>query len=297
MSSNVKAHLLTLAANFFFGASVVAVKHITPALMPPLSINVIRVSVALILFWMMAFFTKNNLGITIKKQDVKLFIICGLTGVAINQVLFIKGTALTSSIHTSLLSLITPIVITIIAAFMLNEKITTNKIIGLFLGITGSAILILIKAKNDDESSVWGDVLIILNAISYAFYLVLVKPLMINYKPMHVIRWVFTIGALFIIPIGYKDFLQTNWSGFLWHHWLALGFIVIGATFLSYMFIVYGISKLGSSVTGTYIYTQPVFATITSMILFEEKLTFIKIASALLIFAGVFFVNRRKKES
>ena len=63
------------------------------------------------------------------------------------------------------------------------------------------------------------------------------------------------------------------------------------------MFIVYGISKLGSSVTGTYIYTQPVFASITSMILFGEQLTLVKVISALLIFGGVFLVNLRRRES
>ncbi len=294
MSEKVKAHLLVLLGNFFFGTAVVAVKHITPALMPPLAVNVIRVGVALSLFWIL-YFIKPSSEALIKRKDVPLFFICALTGVAINQILFIKGAALTSPIHTSLLALSTPIAITVIAAWLLKEKITSNKIIGLILGISGAVILILLKSTVDKESNTFGDVLIVLNAVSYAFYLVLAKPLMENYKPLHVIRWVFLIGALFIIPIGYNDFTQVQWHLFLWHHWFALGFVVFGATFFAYMFVVYGIAKLGSSVTGTYIYTQPVFATITSMILFEEQLTLVKIIAALLIFGGVFLVNLRKK--
>lgn len=297
MSSKLKAHLLVLIANFFFGTAVVAVKHITPSLMPPLAVNVLRVGIALALFWLLYFLSTSNTDAGIKKKDLKLFLICALSGVALNQILFIKGAALTSAIHTSLLSLSTPIAITVIAAFLINEKITINKIGGLILGISGAAILIFLKNNADKDSNTLGDVFVILNAVSYAFYLVLVKPLMETYKPLQVIRWVFTFGAGFIIPIGFADFMKINWAGFSWHHWLALAFVVIGATFLSYMFIVYGISKLGSSVTGTYIYTQPVFASITSMILFGEQLTLVKVISALLIFGGVFLVNLRRRES
>ncbi|MCU0323582.1 MAG: DMT family transporter [Chitinophagaceae bacterium] len=295
MNEKLKAHIVVLLGNFFFGAAVVAIKHITPSLMPPLAVNVIRVSVALSLFWLLYFLKPSSA--TIQKKHIPLFIICALTGVAINQIMFVKGTALTSSIHTSLLALSTPIAITVIAAWLLKEKITLNKSLGLLLGIAGACILILLKASNDKESSTIGDVLIIFNAVSYAFYLVLVKPLMESYKPLHVIRWVFLLGAIVIIPVGYNDFTQVNWAAFLWHHWFALGFVVIGATFLAYMFMVYGIATLGSSVVGTYIYTQPIFATITSMILFGEKLTATKIIAAILIFSGVFLVNFKKKNA
>jgi drug/metabolite transporter (DMT)-like permease len=91
--------------------------------------------------------------------------------------------------------------------------------------------------------------------------------------------------------------MQIQWNAFEWYHWVSLAFVVIGSTFLSYLFIVYGVSVLGSTITGTYIYTQPVFATITSIILFQEKLTIIKIVAAILIFTGVFLVNRKKLDS
>jgi drug/metabolite transporter (DMT)-like permease len=296
MNKKLTAHFGVLLGNLFFGAGVVAVKHITPSFMPPLAVNVTRVGVALVLFWLL-FFIKPTSAIGIKKKDIPLFLVCGLTGVAINQMLFIKGTALTSSIHTALLALSTPIAITIIAAYLLKEKITSNKVAGLILGVSGAIILIVLKNQADKESNTFGDILIVLNAISYAFYLVLVKPLMQAYKPLHVIRWVFLFGAIFIIPMGFNDFMQVQWTSFLWHHWFALGFVVIGTTFLAYMFIVHGVHHLGSSVVGTYIYTQPIFASITSMILIGESLTLPKVVAAVLIFSGVYLVNIKRKEA
>lgn len=293
MNSKYKAHIAVLIANFFFGACVVAVKHITPSMMPPFAVNVSRVGVALLLFWATILFSKTKAGIA--KKDLPRFIICGLAGVGINQIFFIKGASLSSPIHVSLLALSTPIAITIIAAWLLKEKLTINKLLGLILGISGAATLIFSRISDAGGKDVLlGDLFIILNAVSYAFYLVLVKPLMAKYSPLHVIRWVFLFGAIMILPIGYRDFLNTNWAAFQLSHWFSLIFVVVGATFIAYLFIVYGISKLGASITGTYVYTQPVFATITAMLLFNEHLSFVKILSAALIFAGVFLANKKR---
>jgi drug/metabolite transporter (DMT)-like permease len=151
----------------------------------------------------------------------------------------------------------------------------------------------LVKTHTVTDSDAFGDMLIILNAVSYAFYLVLVAPLMQSYKPIHVIRWVFLLGSFIIIPIGFHDFTQIHWELFNWTHWIALSFVVFGATFSSYLLIVYAIGKLGAPKVGTYIYTQPVFATITSMVLSHEQLTPIKIVAAFFIFGGVFMVNKK----
>ena len=293
MNSRYKAHIAVLIANFFFGAGVAAVKHVTPSMMPPFAVNVSRVCVALTLFWLLLLFKPTKAGID--KKDIPRFILCGLCGVGINQIFFIKGASLTSPIHVSLLSLSTPIAITIIAAWLLKESLTVNKILGLLLGISGAATLIFSRATNGTGNDMLlGDLFIILNAISYAFYLVLVRPLMARYSPVHVIRWVFLFGSLLIVPIGFKDFSNTNWAAFKFSHWFSLGFVVIGATFIAYLFIVYGIQKLGASTTGTYVYTQPVFATITAMLLFNEQLSLVKILAAGLIFSGVFLVNKKR---
>ncbi len=293
MNSKYKAHAAILIANFFFGSGVAAVKHITPSVMPPFAVNVTRVTIALILFWLLLLFKPSKAGI--EKRDIPRFMLCGFCGVSINQILFIKGASLTSPVHVSLLALSTPIAITVIAAWLLKEKLTINKIIGLALGISGAGTLILSRiASKEGNDMLLGDIFIILNAVSYGFYMVLVRPLMQRYSPLHVTRWVFIFGALIIIPIGFNDFSHTNWSAFQWHHWFSLAFVVLGATFIAYLFVVFGISKLGASVAGAYVYTQPVFATITAMLLFNEHLSLIKLIAASLIFGGVFIGNKKQ---
>ena len=296
MKSNTKAHLAVLATNLLFGVNYATVKYITPALILPFGLNMARVLTALILFWILYLLKPTTFGIRVK--DIPRFIICAASGVTINQLLFIKGLSLTTSIHASLLSLGTPIFITIIAAWLLREMLTPIKMIGLLLGIGGATMLILLKDNTHSGTDVMtGDILILLNAISYAFYMVLVRPLMQVYSPIHVIRWIFTFGAIMIAPFAWPQFAGTDWSLFQLTHWMALAFVCIGATFFSYLFNIYGISVIGASATGSYIYTQPVFAAITSMIFLGENIDSYKIIAALLIFGGVYLVNWQRMKN
>jgi drug/metabolite transporter (DMT)-like permease len=293
MNSKIKAHIAVLIANLIFGAGYAVIKTITPTYLAPYSLNVVRVVVSLILFWSLMLFKPSKASID--KKDITLFILCGITGVAINQIMFVKGLSLTSAIHSSLLSLATPIFITIIALWLIKEKFSINKFIGLALGIGGATLLVLVKdVQSSNSSSLLGDVFVLINAVSYAFYMVLVRPLMEKYNALHVLRWVFTFGAIFILPIALPDFITTDWSVFGTTQWIALAFVVLLVTFLSYLFTVYGLQELGPSVTGAYIYTQPVFATIIAMVFAGEHFTIIKALATILIFSGVYLVNRKK---
>jgi drug/metabolite transporter (DMT)-like permease len=170
------------------------------------------------------------------------------------------------------------------------------KIAGLAIGVTGAIFLVTAKESSATGTNVLlGDLLVVLNAASYAFYMVIVKPLMKTYSPIHVLRWVFTFGMLMVLPFGWQQTVETDWNVLTVGNWLALAFIVFGATFLAYLFTIYGIRKIGASATGAYIYTQPVFATIIAMIFLGEHFTWEKALAGLLILSGVFLVNAGAK--
>lgn len=298
MNKKQTAHLALLFTNLFFAINLSAVKHLTNAhLAGPFGINVVRVGVSVFLLWSLFLFKPVN--ITVKKEDRGRLLLCAVTGIAVNQLLFLKGLSLTYSIHASLLMLITPILIVFIAAWVLKERTGILKIAGLALGITGAMVLILAKdntgAGNDILS---GDILIIINAISYTIYFILVKPLMLKYNPVVIIRWIFTIGLFMILPFGYTEFIQIPWEKYTMIDFTTMALVTITGTFLAYLFNVYGIKILGSSVAGFYIYTQPFFAALIAMIFLKEQLTLYKIIAAVLIFSGVYLVNRQTgKES
>jgi drug/metabolite transporter (DMT)-like permease len=290
---NWKAHAAVLAANLIFGINFSAVQYITRKFIGPFGLNVIRVGVSTALLWLLIIFSSTKAGI--RKEHIGRFILCSITGVVINQMLFIKGLSMTLSIHASLLILVTPIFITFVAAWVGTEPLNLWKILGLVTGVSGAVLLALERNHTGSASDIlWGDIFIVINAISYAFYFVLVKPLMSAYNPVHVVRWVFTISLVFVIPIGWEQFSAIQWSSFGWEAYTATGFIAVGATFFAYLFNLYGIHQLGAGITGTYIYTQPIFASLIAVFLLNEQFNTAKIIAAILIVGGVLLVNKNR---
>jgi len=291
-----KAHIAVLLTNLFFAANYSMVKFISPAFVKPFAVNVLRVGLSLVLFWVVWLFGKTPAGI--RKKDWGRFVWCGLTGVAINQMLFVKGLTLTTTIHASLLTLVTPLLVTLFALWVLKERFTIFKAAGLALGIGGSVLLILQKEAGQHASNyLLGDVLIVINAIAYAIYFILVKPLMQHYSPLHVIRWVFTIGFFMILPFGWQQTMEVNWAGLQWQHYAAIFGVVFTGTFLAYYFNAYGIQHIGAGATGSYIYTQPVFAVLIATLILGEALTWQKLVAACFIFGGVYLVSFRKAKT
>ena len=291
MNQKNKAIAAVLLGNFFFGTSVIAVKHITPVFLPPMALTMVRIIVSALLFWSMYAFNPVKIGF--EKKDFLRLVLCALAGIALNQSFSIRGMSLTSPIHASLLILTTPIVITFLATWFLKERLNPFKIVGLSLGISGGVLLIFSRDLSmvaGGQQSL-GDVFIIMGAISYATYVVSLKPLALKYKANHILQWLFLFGLIIVLPIGWHDLASVQWIKFDLLSWICLGYVILGATFFAYQLMNYSIRVLGASVTGSFSYTQPFFGAIASMLLLNENLSLPKIAAAILIMGGVFLTN------
>jgi drug/metabolite transporter (DMT)-like permease len=294
MKPRTKAHIAVLAANIFYGINFSVMKYVTSTVMAPIALNVLRILGSTILFWAFWFIKPSSLKINTK--DTLRFVVCAFTGVIINQLFFVKGNGLTTPLHASLLMLCTPILVVFIAAYILKEKITVTKSIGLLLGIAGAILLIAMRENTKPgENIILGDLFVLINAISYAFYLVWVKPLMQNYNAIMIIRWLFTIALFVVLPLGYKDVDAVNWAQVSALDYTAIVFIVVGVTFCAYLFNIYGVKVLGPSVTGAYIYSQPLFVALIAIILQTDTThLLLKIVAAIFIFMGVYLVSIKK---
>ena len=292
MKIRTQAHWAVIGANLLFGINFSMVKLVTPGLISSFGLNVVRSIGSVSLFWLLYLLKPSRAGID--REDVPRFLLCALTGVAINQLLFIKGLSLTSTIHGALLILGTPIFITAAAAWLLKERVTPNRLAGLLLGIGGAMVLVLSRNhSNDAGSALLGDIFIVINSISYALYFVWVRPLMEKYSPVVVIRWVFTLGMPMLIPFGLADVLHTDFSSFPPEGWTALLYVILGGTFIPYLLNTFGLKYLGPGITGNYIYTQPFFASIIGVLFLQEHLGWQQLLAGAMIAGGVLMVNRK----
>lgn len=301
MSQNTtKAHLALLGANLIYGANYLIAKGVMPNKIGASAFVLIRVIGAGLLFWIVKQFVKEK----VDKKDFILLMLCGLLGVSTNMLLFFHGLSLTSPIDASIIMTSTPVIVLILSAFILKEKITTNKYIGIIIGAIGAFLLIWFGKKSGGTSSFLGNLFVFLNACSYATYLVVVKPLMKKYKAITVISWVFLFGLIFVFPFGINDLLTTNFSAFTTNTYLAITFVIIGTTFFAYLLNIYALNYVSPSVNGSYIYLQPVLSFIMVSIYafvlghkeYAQDINLVKIASCFLVIIGVYMISKKPKQ-
>jgi len=290
--STFLAHLAAIGANLIYAANYVIAKEVTPVFIKPLGLVLIRVWVALCMFWIVhSLFVREK----VERKDFFKLALASIFGIAINQMMFIKGLSMTSPINASLLMITTPIIVLVLAFFLINEKLGLGKILGIALGALGAALIVLSNnSTGANDGNLTGDLFIVINAASYALYFVLIKPLLNKYHPITIVKWIFTFGALIVLPFGWTQFNTIDWAAMPRYVYYATAYVVIATTFFAYLLNSIGLKKLNASVVGAYIYTQPIIASAIAVFLGKGVLTPEKLGSAVLIFAGVYLVSVRK---
>ena len=259
-----------------------------PEFIQPFGFIFIRVSVTTTLFFLLHFFWLKE---KVETKDFGLIALCGIFGVVINQEMFFAGLSITTPINAALIMIMTPILVFVISFFLAHEKATWQKILGLLLGLAGALVILAGRDFNFSGKTILGDLFILINATSYAVYLVIVRPLMKKYHPLTVVKWVFFFGLFPVTLFGFKQFTLIEWHTFSTQIWIAMVFIIIGTTFFAYLLNMLALREVHSSVVGAYIYLQPILDTIISIALGKDHLSFEKLLSALLIFSGVYMVS------
>ena len=291
--SKYKPHLAILGANLFYGANYTIAKFVMPEFLEPFAFIFLRVSGALLFFIFMQLFIPRE---KIESKDYLRLFFCGVFGVALNQLMFFKGLNLTVPINASMIMINTPILVMLLSAILLKEKMPWFKLVGLAFGLVGAFFMIGGKNFNFTSNTALGDSMVLVNAISYSVYLIIVKPLMVKYKPFTVIKWVFFFGFFPVLFFSYPELQDISFSNFTIKAWWSLGFVILGVTVGAYLLNIYGLSKVDPSVVGIYIYLQPILAIFFAwMFLGEIHLTFEKVIAGLLIFSGVYLVSFGKR--
>lgn len=290
MSTKLKAHLALLLVAMIYGGNFIIAKEVmNNNYLEPLAFILLRVSVGLVLFWTFAvLFVKEK----VDKQDFPRLAACALFGIALNQMFFFMGLELTTPINASLIMTCTPIIVLIISALLINEKITARKVIGIILGGVGAILLIAYdKRVAFSSQGLTGDLLIVINSSSFGIFLVIVKKLMEKYHAITVTKWIFTIGLFYVLPFGITPLMNTQWSGFTTGAWIGVAYVLVGTTFLAYLLNTFALKVVPPSIVSIYIYLQPFFATSLALLLGLDTLSTIKILAGTLIFTGVYLAS------
>ena len=287
-NNNIKAHVALLLANIIYALNYGWAKDVmSGGYLEPFAFILMRVIGATILFWSISLFFKEKVA---NKDKLKMAL-CGVFGVAANQLLFFKGLDETTRINAAIIMVASPIIVALLSALIIKEKPSILRLIGIVIGLGGACFIILQNNTDNEGSTLFGNLLIILNATSYGLYLVLVKPLMSKYSPLTVIKWVFTFGLIIVLPFGLTEVDTIIWNmpnDII----LKIGFVIIFTTFFCYLFNIYGVKRVSPTVVSSYIYLQPILTSFIAVVSGHETISSAMIVSSLLIFLGVYLVSK-----
>ena len=293
MSKRNWALIAATMVSLIYGVSFTIAKDVMPTYIKPFGFILLRVFGATILFWLISFFGPTE---KIQLKDFPRIIAAAFFGVALNMLTFFKGLSFTSPISAAVIMVTTPIIVLILSTIIMKEKMIKRKIFGILLGLFGTGFLILYgKSIGNAANAPLGNLLVFINAVSYAFYLIVVKKLMDKYNAFTFVKWIYTFGLLMVLPFGWSEYQEIQWATIPTYILWEIVFVVVFTTFFTYLFNLVSMRELKPTTVSVFIYLQPLFATIFAISLGKDELTLVKIVSAVLIFVGVYLVTLKKK--
>jgi drug/metabolite transporter (DMT)-like permease len=296
MNQRAFALIAVSIATLIYGVTYTIAKDVMPNYIKPYGFILLRVSSATLIFWTVGLFTKQQ---KVEKSDYKKILIASFFGITLNMLAFFKGLSLTSPISASVMMVTSPIMVLIFSSILIRKPIGKQRILGVFIGLVGALFLITLgnSSAGASTNSAFGNFLVFLNAASYGLYLVLAKDLVKKYNPIVFIKWLYLFGLIFVIPFGYSELTAVIWEEIPTNIYWNISFVLLFTTCITYLFNLYGLSKLKPTTVSVFIYLQPVIATIYALIVGSDSLNFVKLCATLLIFLGVYLVTKQVEKS
>lgn len=296
MNHQVKGHLCMVGANTMWGLmSPVAKLVMSVGVVTPLFLANSRIVGAAVLFWL--------LSLTQPYQRVPTADLWRLAGAAVlsillNQGSFIMGVGYTSPGEASIITTTMPMWVMVLGALFFGHRLTLRKIGGIILGAGGALTLIIsgMSTVVRGNNPLLGDLLVLAAQLSYASYLLIYYNFIKRYSLVTLMKWMFTFASIGSLIVTFPTILSTDYAALDWLQVSGVAFVVVGGTFLAYVFMMYGQQHLRPEVVGMYNYVQPVVASLVGLSLGLDRFSWLKGIAIVMIFSGVYIVATARKE-
>ncbi|MFV8358643.1 DMT family transporter, partial [Flavobacterium sp. XS1P32] len=268
MSKRNLALIGATLVSIIYGVTFTIAKDVMPAYIDAYGFILLRVGGSVLLFWLVwLFMPKEKIALT----DFPRIIAAAFFGVAFNMLTFFKGLSLTSPISAAVIMVSTPMIVLTLSAIIMKDRMQKPKVFGIVLGLIGTAFLILYgKSIGNATHAGLGNFLVLVNAISYGFYLIIVKKLMDKYNAFTFVKWIYLFGFIMVLPFGWSQFQAVNWALVPMDICWKIGFVVVFSTFLTYLLNLLSMKELKPTTVAVFIYLQPLFATIFALSLGQD---------------------------
>ncbi len=293
-NEKLAGHLAVAGAYIIFGLNVVCCKDIAnSALVSPIVLFTFRALGAAVLFWGLSLFMPRE---KVDPGDFWKIALASLLGLFLTQFTFLQGITMASAIDAAIMGTLGPIFTMIFAFLFLKEPITWMKAGGVAISFAGILFLIFnsVHSGGANASTPAGIVLLLLNSLCFALYLALFRPVIAKYNVVTFMKWMFLFSLLMSLPFSAKGLVTTDYSVIPMKVGLEIGYLVFFATFVAYFLIPFGQKRIRPTLVSMYSYMQPILATVLSIILGVDALTWQKILATALVVGGVVLVSKSR---
>lgn len=296
---HLQGHLLILTSALIFGLNYPISKWLLSDYLNPEFYLCARLAVSCILFWTLSLFLPRE---KLSLKEIGIFFLCSVGGVTGNQLLFIWGLDMTSPIDASAITAARPILVLLLSALILRERITRLKSAGVLIGAAGAIGLILLSGINGgNAASLAGDLCIFASGFVYALYFVFSKPLSEKYRATTMMKWMFLFAAVQILPFYVPGILASDTPIFAAPLTApavaAMIFVFFGTSFLGYLLIPMAVRRIRPTTASMYNNLHPIVACVIAVALGQDSLSPEKILAAAAILFGVYAVTRSYRET
>jgi drug/metabolite transporter (DMT)-like permease len=228
---------------------------------------------------------------SLPRRTLGSLILCSLLGVVINQLLFVKGLSYTTVINATLITTTIPVFTLAISIILGFDRATWRHVVGIALAAAGVTYLVDPFQATLSAQTTIGNILIVINSLSYGAYIPLSRDLVKRYGPLNVTSWLFLIATVITFPVTLYSWSAVEVNQVPFNAWLALGYIILVPTVGAYFLNSWALTRVTPGIVAIYIYLQPLMAFGLAPLVLGERLNSRTIVACVLIFAGVAVVT------
>jgi len=291
----IQGHLAAIITNVIFGLNITVTKSLLSAWMSPMGYTMTRMIFGLVVFWFIALVSGNE---KIERKDLIIISIGGLLGLAFTQGAFSLGISLISPVLWSLIVALNPVGVLLLSALFLKESITIKKVVGVIIGITGAALIIIKNGSGGISfNNILGICLAVFSVLSYASYIVITRKTSGKYKSITIMKWMFLFSVIVISPFGIRELPEQRLysQAISIVPVLQLCFSLIFSSLLAFFLVPVALKRIKATVASIYINLQPIVASVVAIWVGQDLFSWDKPLALILVVIGVLFVTQEAK--
>ncbi|WP_371380008.1 DMT family transporter [Sporomusa aerivorans] len=287
--SNLSLHIELFFVVAIWAGTFVSTKLVLAEITPALS-ALYRYLIASIILIIIDFRNQER----INREDYPLFLFLSATGVTLYYLLQHYGMQYTNATNAAILISLSPVFIGIFSWLLFNEKFKCINWLGLTLAFGGCCLLITDgnMSRNLLDNRSWGNLFILMTAISWALYSVYGKKLLKTYSSITIIKYTTLLGTIMLIPFSLGEITLSSRFALSWLGFVNLLYLGGLASVYGYLAWYKGLERLPAITVGSYLYFRPLLTGILAAAILHENISSTVILGGMLILAGAYLTTK-----